>query len=112
MYMFPFRSTVHLSQTIHRPINTTMIDEYPTYGPLLGAMGATAAMIFSTTGAAYGIAKSGTGLAAVSAKNPELIMKCIIPVVMAGMIGVYGVVVTVLLVSQLKPPSEGYTLYK
>lgn len=33
-------------------------------------------------GAAYGTAKSGTGIAAMSVMRPELIMKSIIPVVM------------------------------
>merc|ERR1719422_1326385 len=37
-------------------------------------------------------------------------MKSIIPVVMAGIIAIYGVVVAVLIAGQLTP--EGYTLYK
>ena len=36
-------------------------------------------------GAAYGTAKSGTGIAAMAVMRPEAIMKSIIPVVMAGM---------------------------
>lgn len=47
-------------------------------------------------GAAYGTAKSGTGIAAMSVMRPELIMKSIIPVVMAGIIAIYGLVVAVL----------------
>merc|ERR1719222_1673271 len=62
-------------------------------------------------GAAYGTAKSGTGIAAMSVMRPELIMKSIIPVVMAGIIAIYGVVVAVLIAGQLKPAPE-YTLYK
>ena len=61
--------------------------ELPVWGPFFGVMGASAAMVFSALGAAYGTAKSGTGIAAMSAMRPELIMKCIIPVVMAGIIG-------------------------
>ena len=37
-------------------------------------------------GAAYGTAKSGTGIAAMAVMRPEAIMKSIIPVVMAGML--------------------------
>lgn len=48
-------------------------------------------------GAAYGTAKSGVGICAMGVMRPELIMKNIIPVVMAGIIGIYGVVVAVLL---------------
>merc|ERR1712007_27539 len=64
-------------------------------------MGATSAMVFSAMGAAYGTAKSGTGIAAMSVMRPELIMKSIIPVVMAGIIAIYGVVVAVLISGHL-----------
>jgi len=62
-------------------------------------------------GAAYGTAKSGTGIAAMSVMRPELIMKSIIPVVMAGIIAIYGLVVAVLIAGQLDLPAN-YTLYK
>ncbi|ETE66313.1 V-type proton ATPase 16 kDa proteolipid subunit, partial [Ophiophagus hannah] len=52
-------------------------------------------------GAAYGTAKSGTGIAAMSVMRPELIMKSIIPVVMAGIIAIYGLVVAVLISSSV-----------
>lgn len=85
-------------------------DASPIYAPFFGVMGAASAMVFSAMGAAYGTAKSGTGIAAMSVMRPELIMKSIIPVVMAGIIAIYGVVVAVLIAGQLSP--EGYTLYK
>ncbi|OQR77148.1 Vacuolar ATP synthase 16 kDa proteolipid subunit-like [Tropilaelaps mercedesae] len=71
------------------------------YAPFFGVMGATAAMVFSALGAAYGTAKSGTGIAAMSVMRPELIMKSIIPVVMAGIIAIYGLVVAVLISSDI-----------
>jgi len=63
-------------------------------------------------GAAYGTAKSGTGIAAMAVMRPEAIMKSIIPVVMAGIVAIYGVVVAVLIAGQLEPAGEKYTLYK
>lgn len=60
-------------------------------------------------GAAYGTAKSGTGIAAMSVMRPELIMKSIIPVVMAGIIAIYGLVVAVLIAGSLE---TGYQLFK
>uniref|UniRef100_A0A8C6LX87 V-type proton ATPase proteolipid subunit n=1 Tax=Nothobranchius furzeri TaxID=105023 RepID=A0A8C6LX87_NOTFU len=72
-------------------------------------MGASAAMVFSALGAAYGTAKSGTGIAAISVMRPELIMKSIIPVVMAGIIAIYGLVVAVLIANNI---SDKITLYK
>jgi len=67
-------------------------------------------MSFCALGAAYGTAKSGTGIAAMSVMRPQLIMKSIIPVVMAGIIAIYGLVVAVLITNGLKP--TGYTLFK
>jgi V-type H+-transporting ATPase proteolipid subunit len=83
----------------------------PIYSPFFGVMGATSAMVFSAMGAAYGTAKSGTGIAAMSVMRPELIMKSIIPVVMAGIIAIYGVVVAVLIAGQLEAAPQ-YQLYK
>jgi V-type H+-transporting ATPase proteolipid subunit len=54
---------------------------------------------------------TGTGIAAMSVMRPELIMKSIIPVVMAGIIAIYGVVVAVLISGQLGEAPK-YTLYK
>lgn len=86
-----------------------MGDQQPTYVYFFGVIGATSAMVFSALGAAYGTAKSGTGIAAMSVMRPELIMKSIIPVVMAGIIAIYGLVVAVLIGNGL---SIDYTLYK
>jgi ATP synthase proteolipid subunit len=62
-------------------------------------------------GAAYGTAKSGTGIAAMSVQKPDLIMKSIIPVVMAGIIAIYGLVVSVLIAQGLGNAST-YSLFK
>lgn len=86
--------------------------EEPIYSPFFGVMGASAAMVFSALGAAYGTAKSGTGIAAMSVMRPELIMKSIIPVVMAGIIAIYGLVVAVLIANDLKSVDNGYELFK
>merc|ERR1712106_1182277 len=77
-----------------------------------GVMGAASAIIFSALGAAYGTAKSGVGIAAMSVMRPELIMKCIIPVVMAGILAIYGLVVSVLIAGRLDEVSNGYNLFK
>eukprot|EP00470_Lotharella_oceanica_P003953 CAMPEP_0170173830 /NCGR_PEP_ID=MMETSP0040_2-20121228/7092_1 /TAXON_ID=641309 /ORGANISM="Lotharella oceanica, Strain CCMP622" /LENGTH=141 /DNA_ID=CAMNT_0010415195 /DNA_START=176 /DNA_END=601 /DNA_ORIENTATION=+ len=54
-------------------------------------------MIFANMGAAYGTAKSGVGIASLGTLKPELVMKNIIPVVMAGVLGIYGLIVAVIL---------------
>ena len=63
----------------------------------------------SALGAAYGTAKSGTGIAAMSVMRPELIMKSIIPVIMAGIIAIYGLVVAALIANSI---DAEYTLFK
>ena len=42
-------------------------------------------------GAAYGTAKSGVGICSMGVLKPDLIMKSVIPVVMAGILGIYGI---------------------
>lgn len=91
--------------------NEPLPDGNPIYGPFFGVMGAASAIIFSALGAAYGTAKSGTGIAAMSVMRPELIMKSIIPVVMAGIIAIYGLVVAVLIAGALEDAKK-YTLYR
>jgi len=86
-----------------------MSEDAPIYSPFFGVMGAASAMVFSALGAAYGTAKSGTGIAAMSVMRPELIMKSIIPVVMAGIIAIYGLVVAALIANQIT--ETGYTLF-
>ena len=82
----------------------------PNQALFFGGMGIVAALVFGNMGAAYGTAKSGVGICSVAVLKPELIIKSIIPVVMAGIIAIYGVVVAVLIAGQLE--SSGYTLYQ
>jgi V-type H+-transporting ATPase proteolipid subunit len=74
-------------------------------------MGAASAMVFSALGAAYGTAKSGCGISAMAVMRPELIMKSIIPVVMAGIIAIYGLVVAALISNDIAAPPK-YDLFK
>ncbi|KAG0230552.1 H(+)-transporting V0 sector ATPase subunit c [Actinomortierella wolfii] len=48
-------------------------------------------------GAAYGTAKSGVGLTSMGVLRPDLIIKGVVPIIMAGIIGIYGLVVSVLI---------------
>lgn len=49
------------------------------------------------TGAAYGTAKAGMGIGSMGVMHPQLVMRNIIPVVMAGVLGIYGLIVSVIL---------------
>ncbi|KAK3994703.1 V-ATPase proteolipid subunit C-like domain-containing protein [Cladorrhinum sp. PSN332] len=72
-------------------------------------MGCTASIVFTCLGASYGTAKSGVGIAAMGVLRPDLIVKNIVPVIMAGIIGIYGLVVSVLISDGLK--QDDYALY-
>lgn len=56
-----------------------------------------------------GTAKSGVGIASMGALKPDLIMKSIIPVVMADILGIYGLIVAVILVQTIN--SNDYTFF-
>ncbi|VDM32782.1 unnamed protein product [Hydatigera taeniaeformis] len=86
-----------------------MMSSEPSYAPFFGIMGATASMVFCAFGAAYGTAKSGAGICSMGVMRPELIMKSIIPVVMAGIVAIYGLVVSVV-ISSLKQLGGGLSV--
>ena len=67
-----------------------------------GFMGVACALVFANIGSAYGCAKSGLGISYYGVIKPEGIIKAIIPVIMAGILGIYGLVVSVLLISKSK----------
>ena len=58
-------------------------------------------------GGAYGTAKAGEGIMAMGIRSPELLMKNIIPVVMAGVLGIYGLIVAVILNGKMSKPESG-----
>ncbi|KAJ9054145.1 v-type proton ATPase 16 kDa proteolipid subunit 2, variant 2 [Entomophthora muscae] len=82
----------------------------PAYAPFFGFAGVASAMILSSLGAAYGTAKSGVGIAGVGTLKPEIIMKSLIPVVMAGIIAIYGLVTSVLIAGAMGP-KVAYSLF-
>merc|ERR1712183_1242454 len=61
-----------------------------------GYMGIASALVFANLGAAYGTAKSGVGICSTGVLNPDAIFKNVIPVVMAGILGIYGLIVAVI----------------
>lgn len=87
------------------------VTENPIYGPFFGVMGVVSAIIFSSLGAAYGTAKSGSGISAMAVMRPELINQSIIPVVMAGIVAIYGLVVAAVISTSIKDPKE-YSVFK
>jgi V-type H+-transporting ATPase proteolipid subunit len=78
-----------------------------------GYIGVASALIFANLGAAYGSAKAGVGICSMGVLKPELIMKSVVPVVMAGILGIYGMIVAVIIVQKsttypILVPATGY----
>ena len=71
-----------------------------------GYMGIASALVFANLGAAYGTAKSGVGICAMGVLKPDKIIKSVIPVIMAGILGIYGLIVAVILNQRI---GTGYT---
>ena len=60
-------------------------------------MGITAALVFCNMGSAYGTARAGVGISHVGISRIDLVYKSLIPVVMAGILGIYGLIIAVIL---------------
>ena len=65
-------------------------------------MGAALAMVFANAGAAYGTAKSSIGIANMGVVKPEKIFRALIPIIMAGILGIYGLIVAVLMAKKIQ----------
>jgi len=81
----------------------------------MGSLGVSAAIIFANLGAAYGTAKAGVGIGCIGVMRGDLVMRSIIPVVMAGVLGIYGLITAVILNGKLANPDKlsaftGYAL--
>lgn len=57
-------------------------------------------------GAAYGTYRSGISIGSIGVTRPELIMKSILPVVMSGILGIYGMIVSIILLQKSKNSSK------
>ena len=68
----------------------------------IGGLGVVCALSFANLGAAFGTAKAGIAIVEVAAEKPELIFRSIIPVVMAGILGMYGMIIAIIMKSNRK----------
>ena len=72
-------------------------------------------LAFADAGAAAGTAKAGVGIMQSGIKSPEQVWRNLIPVVMAGVNGIYGLITSIVLVGAIRHPGNGgvnrYSLY-
>ena len=72
------------------------------YGPFYYKLFPINQQLIIDLGAAYGTAKSGIGIASMGVLKPDMIMKSIVPIIMAGILGIYGLIVAVILLQKSK----------
>ena len=82
-------------------------ESYPVFFAYAGIF---AALVFSNVGAAYGTAKSAIGITNLGLVSPSKVFRALIPIIMAGILGIYGLIVAVLLNTKTKElsPMLGY----
>lgn len=87
----------------------------PSWAALLGYSGVVAAVALSNFGSAWGTWKSGVSVIHTGIRHPSSVMKNIIPIVMAGVIGIYGLIVAVIIGESIPQPSKerdnAYSIY-
>lgn len=75
-------------------------------------MGIAAALVFANLGASYGTAKSAVGISSLAVIDPGKIFQALIPIIMAGILGIYGVIVAVIAKSKITEKMEEKDGYK
>uniref|UniRef100_A0A7S3LG63 V-type proton ATPase proteolipid subunit n=2 Tax=Amphora coffeiformis TaxID=265554 RepID=A0A7S3LG63_9STRA len=87
----------------------------PSYAAGLGYLGVAAAVCLSNWGSAIGTWKSGMSIVHTGIRHPGSVMKNVIPIVMAGVIGIYGLIVGVILAQSISTPTNDranvYSIY-
>ncbi|GMI34249.1 hypothetical protein TrCOL_g3074 [Triparma columacea] len=84
----------------------------PAIAPVFGYFGVMAATVLSNMGAAYGTAKAGVGIMKSGVIVPELIWKNLIPIIMAGVNGIYGLITAIIILNNIiQPNGDGFRVY-
>ena len=72
-----------------------------------GWLGVASALTFANCGTAFGTAKSGMGIASMAVTRPHLAFKSLVPIIMAGILSIYGLIISVLLSQKVKIDDSG-----
>eukprot|EP00588_Corethron_pennatum_P014901 CAMPEP_0194279156 /NCGR_PEP_ID=MMETSP0169-20130528/13485_1 /TAXON_ID=218684 /ORGANISM="Corethron pennatum, Strain L29A3" /LENGTH=195 /DNA_ID=CAMNT_0039023529 /DNA_START=141 /DNA_END=728 /DNA_ORIENTATION=+ len=83
----------------------------PSWAPILGYLGSAFCIIFANWGAAWGTWKSGIGICSMGVNHPGGIVKNLVAVVMAGVLGIYGLIVSIIINGGITSPQENNNTY-
>eukprot|EP00549_Striatella_unipunctata_P026211 CAMPEP_0118715950 /NCGR_PEP_ID=MMETSP0800-20121206/27215_1 /TAXON_ID=210618 ORGANISM="Striatella unipunctata, Strain CCMP2910" /NCGR_SAMPLE_ID=MMETSP0800 /ASSEMBLY_ACC=CAM_ASM_000638 /LENGTH=183 /DNA_ID=CAMNT_0006622287 /DNA_START=92 /DNA_END=646 /DNA_ORIENTATION=- len=87
------------------------MDDCPSWAPSLGYLGAASCMILANWGSAWGTWRAGLGLCKMGIDHPKGIIKNIVPIVMAGVLGIYGLIVSVIITQSIVTPGQDANRY-
>ncbi|KAK8808487.1 hypothetical protein WA158_008388 [Blastocystis sp. Blastoise] len=88
------------------------IDELcPVSAPFFGFMGVAASIVFANLGSAYGTAKAGVGVCSMAVFKPQKVMRNLLPVIMAGVLGIYGLIASIVMLLYIPVPENGFNRY-
>eukprot|EP01065_Artemidia_motanka_P034637 TRINITY_DN422_c0_g1_i1.p2 TRINITY_DN422_c0_g1~~TRINITY_DN422_c0_g1_i1.p2 ORF type:complete len:178 (+),score=50.24 TRINITY_DN422_c0_g1_i1:116-649(+) len=79
-------------------------------GVLFGMLGASMALSLANIGAAYGTVKAGVAVAYLGINAKQRVMRGIVPVVMAGILGIYGLIIAVIITNGVDKDIGKYPL--
>eukprot|EP01061_Rhynchopus_euleeides_P011563 TRINITY_DN21111_c0_g1_i1.p1 TRINITY_DN21111_c0_g1~~TRINITY_DN21111_c0_g1_i1.p1 ORF type:complete len:532 (+),score=51.25 TRINITY_DN21111_c0_g1_i1:236-1597(+) len=82
----------------------------PALGALIGYLGATLALGLSCLGAAAGISKAGSALSALAIHNKSEALRGMLPIVMAELLSIYGLISAVSITIEIGNARPGYPL--
>jgi len=86
-------------------------DACPSWAPLLGFAGSAICVILANWGAAWGTWKAGLGLCKMGINHPGGIIKNLVGIIMAGVLGIYGLIVAILIAGGVYGPENGSNIY-
>jgi V-type H+-transporting ATPase proteolipid subunit len=69
----------------------------PIYAPFFGALAVATSIVFTSFGASYGMSKSSLGIFASTLQHPANIPRFLLPPILAGILSIYGLVVSVMI---------------
>mmetsp|Transcript_1901 Transcript_1901/g.4131 ORF Transcript_1901/g.4131 Transcript_1901/m.4131 type:complete len:211 (-) Transcript_1901:95-727(-) len=78
----------------------------PSWALSVGYLGVASAAVLSNWGSAWGTWKAGVSLVNTGIRHPGSVMKNVIPIVMAGVIGIYGLIIAVILAESIPKPMD------
>ncbi len=102
--------------TNYAPDMATLLARCPYTSSFYSFLGIAIAIGLACLGSAYGTAKAGKGVVAAGVMKPQQAMKNSLPVIMAGILGIYGLIIGIVISTtmggRMKAGSERtYSLY-